>query len=62
MAHYRLGHKEEARQWYDRALAWIAATKNPPSPEDLALFRADAEALLGIQNPSPEKRPPEKKD
>jgi Flp pilus assembly protein TadD len=61
MAHYRLGHKEEARQWYDRGLAWMAAHKQPIYPVKLAVMRADAEALLGIPNPSPDKSP-EKKD
>jgi WD40 repeat protein len=60
MAHHRLGDKEKARQWYDRGVAWMAANKQPPDPEELAWFRADAEALLGIHKPSPDKTPEKK--
>src|SRR5262249_45118450 len=62
MAHHRLGHKEEARKWYEQGLAWIEKNQHmpPPHPEKLALLRADAEALLGIQTPTkpaPDKTP-----
>jgi tetratricopeptide (TPR) repeat protein len=50
-AHQRLGHKEEARNWYDKGVAWMAAKKQPYAAE-LAVLRADAEALLGIEKPS----------
>ena len=45
MAHWQLGEKEEARDWYDRAVAWM--DKNDPQYE-LKRFRAEAEALLGL--------------
>jgi tetratricopeptide (TPR) repeat protein len=48
MAHWELGNKDEARQWYDRAVAWME--KNRPKDEELRRFRAEAEELLGIEN------------
>jgi tetratricopeptide (TPR) repeat protein len=47
MAHWKLGHNDEARAWYDKAAAWKA--KNLPQPEngELRRFRAEAEALMG---------------
>src|SRR5262249_44524197 len=44
------GHNEEARKWYERGVSWMAANKHPYVAE-LALFRADAEAALGIRGP-----------
>jgi serine/threonine protein kinase/tetratricopeptide (TPR) repeat protein len=43
MAHWQLGHKEEARRWHDRAAAWM---KQQPPNEELGRFRAEAEKLL----------------
>jgi WD40 repeat protein/serine/threonine protein kinase len=45
MAHWQLGEKEEARRWYDRAVAWM--DKNQPQNDELKRFRAEAEAVLG---------------
>jgi serine/threonine protein kinase/WD40 repeat protein len=62
-AHHRLGN-EEARKWYDRGVAWMAAHQQPYVAE-MALLRAEAESLLGIKKPlsrSPEKTAPEKKE
>jgi serine/threonine protein kinase/WD40 repeat protein len=52
MAHWQLGHKEMARQWYDRAVQWM--DKNQPAlkqqhQEELRRFRAEATELLGIK-------------
>jgi serine/threonine protein kinase/tetratricopeptide (TPR) repeat protein len=47
MSHARLGHKEEARTWYDRARAWME--KNGPQDEDLRRFRAEAAEVLGLE-------------
>jgi Flp pilus assembly protein TadD len=47
-AHQQLGNKDEARQWYGRGVAWMAANKHPCAAE-LAVLRADAEARLGIK-------------
>ena len=46
MAHSQLGDKEQARKWYDRAVAWME--KNDPKNEELARFRVEAEDLLKI--------------
>ena len=42
MAHWQLGHQEEARQWYRRAVAWI--DQNKRQDEELSRFRAEARA------------------
>jgi tetratricopeptide (TPR) repeat protein len=47
MAHWQLGHKEEARKWYDQAVAWM--DKNQPTNQELRRFRAEAAELLGIE-------------
>ena len=47
MAHWQLGHKEEARKWYDLAVAWME--KNQPKNEELCRFRAEAAELLGVE-------------
>jgi tetratricopeptide (TPR) repeat protein/serine/threonine protein kinase len=47
MAHWQLGHKEEARSWYDQAVQWM--DKNQPKNEELRRFRAEAAELLGIE-------------
>jgi eukaryotic-like serine/threonine-protein kinase len=47
MAHWRLGHKEEARTWYDQAVAWME--KNQPKNEELRRLQAEAAELLGIE-------------
>jgi serine/threonine protein kinase len=47
MAESQLGHQTEARQWYDRAVAWMS--KHQPKNEELLRFRAEAEELLGIK-------------
>ena len=49
MAHWQLGHKDEARRWYDRAVQWMA--KNAPNNDELRRFRAEAAALLGLPEP-----------
>jgi tetratricopeptide (TPR) repeat protein len=47
MAHWRLGEKEVARNWYDRAATWME--KNDPKNVELLRYRAEAERLLGIE-------------
>jgi tetratricopeptide (TPR) repeat protein/tRNA A-37 threonylcarbamoyl transferase component Bud32 len=44
MAHWRLGAKDKAREWYDRAVEWM--DKNQPKNEELIRFRTEVEALL----------------
>ncbi len=46
MAHWQLGHKEEAHRHYDKSVELIA--KNQPADEELKRFRAEAAELLGI--------------
>ena len=47
MAHWQLGAREESRQWYRQAVAWME--KNQPGDGDLRRFRAEAAELLGVQ-------------
>ena len=44
MAHWKLGEKDKAREWYDRAVLWM--DKNQPNNEELRRFRAEAAQLL----------------
>ena len=48
MAHWRLGEKDQARQWYDRAVEWME--KNRAKDEELRGFRAEAAEQLGIKD------------
>jgi tetratricopeptide (TPR) repeat protein len=50
MAEWQLGHKDQARTWYDKAVEWM--DKNQPKNEELLRFRAEAAELLGIQSPA----------
>jgi serine/threonine-protein kinase len=49
MAHWQLGHKDEARAWYDKAAAWDATNLPPQEKEELSRFRAEAGELPGIK-------------
>jgi tetratricopeptide (TPR) repeat protein/serine/threonine protein kinase len=51
MAHWQLGEKDQARQWYDRAVQWM--DKNRPKDEELRRFRAEAAELLGTKDEKP---------
>jgi WD40 repeat protein/tetratricopeptide (TPR) repeat protein/tRNA A-37 threonylcarbamoyl transferase component Bud32 len=44
MTHWRLGHREKARHWYDRAVRWME--ENAPKDHILVRARAEAAALL----------------
>jgi superkiller protein 3 len=51
MAHWQLGEKDKAREWYDRAVEWM--DKNQPNlsaeaAEELRRFRAEAAELLEL--------------
>jgi serine/threonine protein kinase/Flp pilus assembly protein TadD len=50
MAHWQLGEKEQARQWYDRAMRWME--KNQSKNDELHRFRSEAAELLGIEKVS----------
>ncbi|MFO0946857.1 MAG: protein kinase [Planctomycetota bacterium] len=47
MAHWNLGHHEEARRWFDRSVEWIE--KYQVTNVDLVNFRREAEQVLGIK-------------
>ncbi|HEY3393267.1 MAG TPA: hypothetical protein VGK58_11210, partial [Lacipirellulaceae bacterium] len=46
LAHWQLGHQQQARKWYVQAVEWME--KNNPDREDLQHLRAEAAELLGI--------------
>ena len=48
MALGQLGHTEKAREFYDKAVAWIE--KHKPKDEELARLRAEAKKVLGIED------------
>jgi tetratricopeptide (TPR) repeat protein len=45
MAHEQLGNKEQAREWYARAVEWME--DNRPDDDELLRFRAEASQLFG---------------
>jgi tetratricopeptide (TPR) repeat protein len=47
MAHWKLGDKTAARQWYDRAVQWM--DKNQSNNEELIRFRSEAEDALELK-------------
>jgi serine/threonine protein kinase/tetratricopeptide (TPR) repeat protein len=47
MAHWQLGEKDKAREWYDKAVKWT--DKNEPNNEELRRFRAEAAELLELK-------------
>jgi tetratricopeptide (TPR) repeat protein len=51
MAHWRLGEREQARTWYDQAVARM--DKHRPQSEELIRFRAEAAELLGVKDSLP---------
>jgi tetratricopeptide (TPR) repeat protein len=48
MAHHRLGHQDEARRCFDRAVDWLREQKNIAAQhaQELGAFRAEAESVL----------------
>ena len=46
MAHWQLDQKDQAREWYAKAVEWM--NQNQPDDEEFTRFRAEAAALLGI--------------
>jgi hypothetical protein len=49
MAHWQLDGRDEARQWYGKAVEWMA--KNNRKDEELRRYRAEATRLLGVEQP-----------
>jgi hypothetical protein len=46
-AAWQLGDKEHARQWYDRAVAWLS--RHELQVETTRRIRAEAQQVLGIK-------------
>jgi serine/threonine protein kinase/WD40 repeat protein len=46
MAHEQVGRKDQAREWYNRAVEWMKKARS--KDEELDRFRAEAGELLGI--------------
>jgi serine/threonine protein kinase len=44
MAHWRLGERDKAQTWFDRAVQWM--DKHGPNDDQLRRFRVEAEAML----------------
>jgi tetratricopeptide (TPR) repeat protein len=59
MAHWQLGGAGKARHWYDQAVRWM--DRNKPKDEELCRFRAEADALLGIEEKQIPKQSPRSK-
>jgi len=49
MSHWKLGEKDAAREWYNKALVWMQ--KNLPDNRNLIRFRSEAAELLGVNDP-----------
>jgi serine/threonine protein kinase/Flp pilus assembly protein TadD len=49
MAHWQMGHKDEAHKSYQQAVRWM--DRNKPDDEDLRRFRTEAAELLGVKEP-----------
>jgi tetratricopeptide (TPR) repeat protein len=47
MAEWQRGNKEEARKWYDKAVAWRA--EKAKDNEELVRFEEEASELLGVK-------------
>jgi tetratricopeptide (TPR) repeat protein len=48
MAHRKLGEKDKARKWYEKAVEWM--DQNDPKNDELRRFRDEAKELLNVQN------------
>jgi tetratricopeptide (TPR) repeat protein len=48
MAHWKLGEKEKAHKWFDRAVAWM--DEHQPRNEQLLRFRSEAAELLAVKD------------
>ena len=59
-AEQREAHKAQARHWYQKAVAWMEKNEKRSQNEELRRFRAEAEALMGLDEmPIPEFEPEE---
>jgi tetratricopeptide (TPR) repeat protein len=55
MIHWRMGRKERARDWFDKAVKWSRI--HPRADDELYRFEVEAAEALGL--PKPERRPPQ---
>jgi tetratricopeptide (TPR) repeat protein len=55
MAHWQLGHQDEARQWFDKAVE-MTQKRRPNREEELLRIRTEAEELMGIEKKESEVR------
>jgi tetratricopeptide (TPR) repeat protein len=55
MAHWQLGHRDQARTWYEKGMAWM--NTNRSKDEELLRFRAEATQLLGVPQTQPATAP-----
>jgi serine/threonine protein kinase/tetratricopeptide (TPR) repeat protein len=60
MAHRQLGRQDEARKWYDQAVAWM--DRHQPRNAEMRRFRAEAAELLGLRKPPRELLPPPREE
>lgn len=54
MAQQKLGHRDEARKWYDQAVQWLdkhatALAQDPSQAEEFRRLRTEAEEVLGLK-------------
>jgi hypothetical protein len=47
VAHHKLGHKQEARKWYNRAVEWMK--KHALQGDELRRLRTDTAKQIGLQ-------------
>jgi hypothetical protein len=46
MAHWQLGEKDQAREWFTKSVQWLE--KGSKENDELMRFRAEAAELLGV--------------
>jgi uncharacterized protein HemY len=56
MAHSQSGDARQAREWFDKAVAWM--DNNKPKDEELLRSRAEAAELLGLREAETPKKNP----
>jgi hypothetical protein len=47
MAHQRAGHRDRARRWYHKGVAWM--DRHAPRDPALRRYRAEAAGVLGVK-------------
>jgi WD40 repeat protein/serine/threonine protein kinase len=61
MAHWQLGEKTKAKEWYDKGAAWMEAQAQAlpaTGQQELKRFRAEAAELLGVRKLLPKPKEP----